>query len=148
MSETNTTIVMIAIFCFIGVALPVVIMLRDKTHNSPVPNKLILWITMVFCMVLLFGIVVDFRSLDDVIREDIVQYGFISLMLLSVIFGVEQLIRTGKLKSVKFGDLEIEAAKSSSVLPQKSKEKPDSKSLPDDVFDSSLRGNHEEVSNK
>lgn len=108
MNETTTTAVMVCIFCFIGVALPVFLMVRDKTQQSSLPNKLILWITMVFCMVLVFGVVVDFSQLSEDIRSDLIQYGFIALMLFGAIFGIDQLLKSKYIKTVKWKDLTVE----------------------------------------
>jgi hypothetical protein len=108
MNELTTTLVMIFIFCVIGVALPVILMLRDKTQQSSLPNKLILWITMVFCMILVFGVVIDFRSLSESIRADLIQYGFIALMLFGAIFGIDQLLKQKYIKTVKWKDLTVE----------------------------------------
>lgn len=108
MNETTTTAVMVCIFCFIGVALPVFLMVRDKTQQSSLPNKLILWITMVFCMVLVFGVVVDFSQLSESIRSDLIQYGFIALMLFGAIFGIDQLLKSKYIKTVKWKDLTVE----------------------------------------
>lgn len=108
MNELTTTLVMIFIFCVIGVALPVILMIRDKTQQSSLPNKLILWITMVFCMMLVFGVVVDFQSLSESIRADLIQYGFIALMLFGAIFGIDQLLKQKYIKTVKWKDLTVE----------------------------------------
>lgn len=108
MNETTTTAVMVCIFCFIGVALPVFLMIRDKTQQSSLPNKLILWITMVFCMVLVFGVSVDFSQLSESIRSDLIQYGFIALMLFGAIFGIDQLLKSKYIKTVKWKDLTVE----------------------------------------
>lgn len=110
MNEITTTVVMVSIFCVIGVALPVFLMIRDENKNpqSALPNKLILWITMVFCMILVFGIVVDFQGLSETIRGDIIQYGFIALMLFGAIFGIDQLLKSKYIKTVKWKDLTVE----------------------------------------
>ena len=110
MNEITTTAVMVLIFCIIGVALPVFLMIRNETKNpqSALPNKLILWITMVFCMILILGIVVNFQGLSETIRSDIVRYGFIALMLFGVIFGIDQLFKSKYIKSVKWKDLTVE----------------------------------------
>ena len=110
MNEITTTAVMVLIFCIIGVALPVFLMIRDETKNpqSALPNKLILWITMVFCMILILGIVVNFQGLSEAIRSDIIRYGFIALMLFGVIFGIDQLFKSKYIKSVKWKDLTVE----------------------------------------
>ena len=108
MNELTTTAVMVCIFCFIGVALPVFLMVRDKTQQSSLPDKLILWITMVFCMVLVFGVVVDFSQLSESIRSDLIQYGFIALMLFGAIFGIDQLLKSKYIKSVRWKDLTLE----------------------------------------
>lgn len=107
MNEVNTSIIMIAIFCVIGVALPVFLMIKDKTQQSSLPNKLILWITMVFCMILVFGIVIDFKELSETIRGDIIQFGFIALMLFGLIFGIDQLLKSKYIKTVKWKDLTV-----------------------------------------
>lgn len=113
MNETHTAIIMIAIFCSIGVVLPVFLMIRDdKNPQSALPNKLILWITMVFLMILIFGIVVDFQGLSETIRGDIIQYGFIALMLFGAIFGIDQLLKSKYIKSVKWKDLTVETSRS------------------------------------
>ena len=103
MNEIPTTVVMVSIFCIIGVVLPMLLMVRDENKNpqSALPNKLILWITMVFCMILVFGIVVNFQGLPETIREDIIQYGFITLMLFGTIFGIDQLLKSKYIKTVK-----------------------------------------------
>lgn len=109
MNEAHTAIIMIAIFCSIGVILPVFLMIRDdKNPQSALPNKLILWITMVFLMILIFGIVVDFQNLSETIRGDIIQYGFIALMLFGAIFGIDQLLKSKYIKTVKWKDLTVE----------------------------------------
>ena len=110
MNEITTTAVMVLIFCIIGVALPVFLMIRDETKNpqSALPNKLILWITMVFCMILILGIVVNFQGLSETIRSDIIRYGFVALMLFGVIFGIDQLFKSKYIKSVKWKDLTVE----------------------------------------
>ena len=114
MNETTTTVVMVSIFCVIGVVLPMFLMIRDETKNpqSALPNKLILWITMVFCMILVLGIVVDFQGLSENIREDIIQYGFIALMLFGAIFGIDQLLKSKYIKTVKWKDLTVETNRS------------------------------------
>lgn len=96
MNEITTIAVMVLIFCIIGVALPVFLMIRDETKNpqSALPNKLILWIPMVFCMILILGIVVNFQGLSETIRSDIIRYGFIALMLFGMIFGIDQLFKS------------------------------------------------------
>lgn len=110
MDEMTTTVVMVSIFCLIGVVLPVVLMIREETKNqkSALSNKLILWITMVFCMILIFGIVVDFKSLSEDIRTYILQYGFVALMLFGTIFGIEQLLKSRYIKSLKWKDITVE----------------------------------------
>lgn len=110
MNEITTTVVMVSIFCVIGVALPVFLMIRDENKNpqSSLPNKLILWITMVFCMILVFGIIVDFQSLSEKIRADVIQYGFIALMLFGAMFGIDQLLKSKYIKTVKWKDLTVE----------------------------------------
>lgn len=110
MDEMTTTVVMVSIFCLIGVVLPVVLMIREETKNqkSALSNKLILWITMVFCMILIFGIVVDFKSLSEDIRTYILQYGFVALMLFGTIFGIEQLLKSQYIKTFKWKDITVE----------------------------------------
>jgi hypothetical protein len=110
MNEIPTTVVMVSIFCIIGVVLPMLPMVRDENKNpqSALPNKLILWITMVFCMILVFGIVVNFQGLPETIRGDIIQYGFITLMLFGTIFGIDQLLKSKYIKTVKWKDLTVE----------------------------------------
>ena len=108
MNEVTTSIAMGSIFCFVGVLLPVILMIRDKNNQSSLPNKLILWITMVFCMILVFGIVVDFQGLSEAIRGDIIQFGFIALMLFGAIFGIDQLLKSRYIKTVKWKDLTVE----------------------------------------
>lgn len=110
MDEMTTTVVMVLIFCLIGVVLPVVLMIREETKNqkSALSNKLILWITMVFCMILIFGIVVDFKSLSEDIRTYILQYGFVALMLFGTIFGIEQLLKSHYIKTLKWKDITVE----------------------------------------
>lgn len=110
MDEMTTTVVMVLIFCLIGVVLPVVLMVREETKNqkSALSNKLILWITMVFCMILIFGIVVDFKSLSEDIRTYILQYGFVALMLFGTIFGIEQLLKSRYIKTLKWKDITVE----------------------------------------
>ena len=111
MNEVTTTVVMVSIFCLIGVLLPMFLMIRNETKNpqSTLPNKLILWITMVFCMTLVLGIVVDFQGLSESIRGDIIKYGFVALMLFGAIFGIDQLMRSKYIKTVKWKDLTDEA---------------------------------------
>ena len=111
MNEVTTTVVMVSIFCLIGVLLPMFLMIRNETKNpqSTLPNKLILWITMVFCMILVLGIVVDFQGLSESIRGDIIKYGFVALMLFGAIFGIDQLMRSKYIKTVKWKDLTVEA---------------------------------------
>ena len=110
MDEMTTTVVMVLIFCLIGVVLPVVLMIREETKNqkSALSNKLILWITMVFCMILIFGIVVDFKSLSEEIRTYILQYGFVALMLFGTIFGIEQLLKSHYIKTLKWKNITVE----------------------------------------
>lgn len=110
MDEMTTTVVMVLIFCLIGVVLPVVLMIREETKNqkSALSNKLILWITMVFCMILIFGIVVDFKSLSEDIRTYILKYGFVALMLFGTIFGIEQLLKSRYIKTLKWKDITVE----------------------------------------
>lgn len=110
MDEMTTTVVMVLIFCLIGVVLPVVLMIREETKNqkSALSNKLILWITMVFCMILIFGVVVDFKSLSEEIRTYILQYGFVALMLFGTIFGIEQLLKSRYIKTLKWKDITVE----------------------------------------
>lgn len=110
MDEMTTTVVMVLIFCLIGVVLPVVLMIREETKNqkSALSNKLILWITMVFCMILIFGIVVDFKSLSEDIRTYILQYGFVALMLFGTIFGIEQLLKSRYIKTLRWKDITVE----------------------------------------
>ena len=114
MNEVTTTVVMVSIFCIIGVVLPMFLMIKDENKNpqSALPNKLILWITMVFCMILVFGIVVDFQGLSEAIRGDIIQYGFIALMLFGAIFGIDQLLKSKYIKSFKWKDLTVETSRS------------------------------------
>ena len=107
MDEFITATIMIAIFVTIGILLPVFLMIRDKTQQSSLPNKLILWITMIFCMVMVFGIVVDFQQLSDSIRADLVQYGFVALMLFGGIFGIDQLLKSHYIKSIQWKDLRV-----------------------------------------
>ena len=116
MDEMTTTVVMVSIFCLIGVVLPVVLMIREETKNqkSALSNKLILWITMVFCMILIFGIVVDFKSLSEDIRTYILQYGFVALMLFGTIFGIEQLLKSRYIKSLKWKDITVETDRENS----------------------------------
>ena len=111
MNEVTTTVVMVSIFCLIGVLLPMFLMIKKKKKNpqSTLPNKLILWITMVFCMILVLGIVVDFQGLSESIRGDIIKYGFVALMLFGAIFGIDQLMRSKYIKTVKWKDLTVEA---------------------------------------
>ena len=111
MNEVTTTVVMVSIFCLIGVLLPMFLMIRNETKNpqSTLPNKLILWITMVFCMTLVLGIVVDFQGLSESIRGDIIKYGFVALMLFGAIFGIDQLMKSKYIKTVKWKDLTVEA---------------------------------------
>ena len=113
MDEMTTSIAMIVIFCAIGIILPVFLMIKDENKNpqSALPNKLILWITMVFCMILVFGIVVDFQGLSEKIREDIIHFGFIALMLFGVIFGIDQLLKSRYIKTVKWKDLTVETSR-------------------------------------
>jgi len=110
MNEATTTIVMVSIFCVIGVILPMFLMIRDETKNpqSALPNKLILWITMVFCMILILGIIVNFQTLSETIRADIIRYGFIAIMLFGAIFGIDQLLKSKYIKTVKWKDLTVE----------------------------------------
>lgn len=114
MNETTTTVVMVSIFCIIGVVLPMFLMIRDENKNpqSALPNKLILWITMVFCMILILGIIVNFQGLSENIRGDIIQYGFIALMLFGAIFGIDQLLKSKYIKTVKWKDLTVETNRS------------------------------------
>jgi hypothetical protein len=114
MNEITTAVVMVSIFCIIGVVLPMFLMIKDENKNpqSALPNKLILWITMVFCMILVFGIVVNFQGLSESIRGDIIQYGFIALMLFGAIFGIDQLLKSKYIKSVKWKDLTVETSRS------------------------------------
>lgn len=116
MDEMTTTVVMVSIFCLIGVVLPVVLMIREETKNqkSALSNKLILWITMVFCMILIFGIVVDFKSLSEDIRTYILKYGFVALMLFGTIFGIEQLLKSHYIKSLKWKDITVETDRENS----------------------------------
>lgn len=116
MDEMTTTVVMVLIFCLIGVVLPVVLMVREETKNqkSALSNKLILWITMVFCMILIFGIVVDFKSLSEDIRTYILQYGFVALMLFGTIFGIEQLLKSRYIKTLKWKDITVETDRENS----------------------------------
>ena len=116
MDEITTTVVMVLIFCLIGVVLPVVLMIREETKNqkSALSNKLILWITMVFCMILIFGIVVDFKSLSEEIRTYILQYGFVALMLFGTIFGIEQLLKSRYIKTLKWKDITVETDRENS----------------------------------
>ena len=118
MNEITTTVVMVSIFCIIGVALPVFLMIRDENKNpqSSLPNKLILWITMVFCMMLVFGIIVDFQSLSEKIRADVIQYGFIALMLFGAMFGIDQLLKSKYIKTVKWKDLTVETLSGQSPM--------------------------------
>lgn len=113
MNEVTTSIVMVLIFCVIGVLLPVVLMIKDKNGQSALPNKLILWITMVFCMTLVFGIIVDFSGLSEAIRADVIQFGFIALMLFGAIFGIDQLLKSRYIKTVKWKDLTVETDRNS-----------------------------------
>lgn len=115
MDEFITATIMIAIFVTIGILLPVFLMIRDKTQQSTLPNKLILWITMIFCMVMVFGIVVDFQQLSDSIRADLVQYGFVALMLFGGIFGIDQLLKSHYIKSIQWKDLRVTSHES--VIP-------------------------------
>ena len=110
MDEMTTTVVMVSIFCLIGVVLPVVLMVREETKNqkSALSNKLILWITMVFCMILIFGIVVDFKSLSEDIRTYILQYGFVDLMMFCTIFGIEQLLKSRYIKTLRWKEITVE----------------------------------------
>lgn len=110
MNELHTAIAMMVIFCLIGIILPVFIMIRDKSQQSALPNKLILWITMIFCMMLVFGIVVDFQNLSETLRGDLVQYSFIAIMLFGAIFGIDQLLKAKHIKSVKWRDLTVETS--------------------------------------
>ena len=116
MDEMTTTVVMVLIFCLIGVVLPVVLMIREETKNqkSALSNKLILWITMVFCMILIFGIVVDFKSLSEEIRTYILKYGFVALMLFGTIFGIEQLLKSRYIKTLKWKDITVETDRENS----------------------------------
>lgn len=116
MDEMTTSIAMIVIFCAIGIILPVFLMIKDENKNpqSALPNKLILWITMVFCMILVFGIVVDFQGLSEKIREDIIHFGFVALMLFGVIFGIDQLLKSRYIKTVKWKDLTVETSRGES----------------------------------
>lgn len=107
MNEFMTATIMITIFVTIGILLPVFLMIRDKTQQSSLPNKLILWITMIFCMVMVFGIVVNFQQLSDSIRADLVQYGFVALMLFGGIFGIDQLLKSHYIKSIQWKDLRV-----------------------------------------
>jgi hypothetical protein len=59
-------------------------------------------------MILVFGIVVDFQGLSETIRGDIIQYGFIALMLFGAIFGIDQLLKSKYIKTVKWKDLTVE----------------------------------------
>ena len=113
MNEVTTSIAMVSIFCVIGVLLPVVLMIKDKNGQSALPNKLILWITMVFCMTLVFGIIVDFSGLSEAIRADVIQFGFIALMLFGAIFGIDQLLKSRYIKTVKWKDLTVETDRNS-----------------------------------
>jgi hypothetical protein len=114
MNEFMTTTIMITIFVIIGILLPVFLMIRDKTQQSSLPNKLILWITMIFCMVMVFGIVVNFHQLSDSIRADLVQYGFVALMLFGGIFGIDQLLKSHYIKSIQWKDLRVTSHESAS----------------------------------
>jgi glucan phosphoethanolaminetransferase (alkaline phosphatase superfamily) len=114
MNEFMTTTIMITIFVTIGILLPVFLMIRDKTQQSSLPNKLILWITMIFCMVMVFGIVVNFQQLSDSIRADLVQYGFVALMLFGGIFGIDQLLKSHYIKSIQWKDLRVTSQESAS----------------------------------
>lgn len=107
MSEATTTTIMVAIFVTIGICLPVFLMMRDKTQQSTLSNKLILWIAMIFCMVMVFGIVIDFQQLSDSIRGDLVQYGFIALMLFGGIFGIDQLLKSHYIKTIQWRDFKV-----------------------------------------
>lgn len=112
MNEFMTATIMITIFVTIGILLPVFLMIRDKTQQSSLPNKLILWITMIFCMVMVFGIVVNFQQLSDSIRADLVQYGFVALMLFGGIFGIDQLLKSHYIKSIQWKDLRVTSRES------------------------------------
>ncbi len=124
MNEISTTVVMVSIFCIIGVVLPMFLMVRDENKNpqSALPNKLILWITMVFCMILVFGIVVNFQGLSETIRRDIIQYGFIALMLFGAIFGIDQLLKSKYIKTVKWKDLTVETNRATTDGQKETKE--------------------------
>lgn len=130
MNEVNTAITMVAIFFTIGVILPGFLMIKDSKSDpqSSLPNKLILWITMAFCMILVFGIVVDFQGLSETIRADIIQYGFIALMLFGSIFGIDQLLKSKYIKTVKWKDLTVETdrtADGQGKLEEGSKDEPE-----------------------
>lgn len=124
MNEFMTTTIMITIFVTIGILLPVFLMIRDKTQQSSLPNKLILWITMIFCMVMVFGIVVNFQQLSDSIRADLVQYGFVALMLFGGIFGIDQLLKSHYIKSIQWKDLRVTSHESteSAIMEETSNE--------------------------
>lgn len=125
MDEFMTATIMITIFVTIGILLPVFLMIRDKTQQSSLPNKLILWITMIFCMVMVFGIVVDFQQLSDSIRADLVQYGFVALMLFGGIFGIDQLLKSHYIKSIQWKDLRVTSSHESAPTPNESAPIPD-----------------------
>lgn len=135
MNEFMTATIMITIFVTIGILLPVFLMIRDKTQQSSLPNKLILWITMIFCMVMVFGIVVNFQQLSDSIRADLVQYGFVALMLFGGIFGIDQLLKSHYIKSIQWKDLRVTSNESVSresqepVIP--GKEEPSNEQIAD-----------------
>lgn len=105
MEETTTSFIMILLFFVVGVGLPVFLMLKDKTQKSSLPNKLILWISMVFCMALVFGVIADFRQLSEEARSNVIEFGFITIILFGGVFGIDQFLKSRSIESVQWKDI-------------------------------------------
>lgn len=103
MRATDTVVLMVGIFLIAGCLVPTLMMLRGRCNN-----RIILWMIMIFAIVLVFGVIVDFSYLDNDIRSLVIEYGFKLTMVFGAIFGIDLLLQGNYIRSVRWKDLNID----------------------------------------
>lgn len=106
MEPMDTVAIMVGLFLVMGCVIPTILIMRGK-----VDNRIMLWMTMAFTIVLIFGVIADFTSLDTSVRMLIIEYGFVLTMVFGVIFGIDLLLQGNYISRVRWKDLDIDTSK-------------------------------------
>lgn len=106
MEPMDTVAIMVGLFLVMGCVIPTILLMRGK-----VDNRIMLWMTMAFTIVLIFGVIADFTSLDTSVRMLIIEYGFVLTMVFGVIFGIDLLLQGNYISRVRWKDLDIDTSK-------------------------------------